>query len=400
MTEDYHEERSNVLTDLSRDPAMRQRPWWVVPLSLVAVTAVICSLCLLAGFLVVRNALDNRQLQTPVVSLPEPEEVEPKPEFEGIVEEEGPAFTPATIEFSFNEVGYAVTPAVRNGVYWGAVRMVRALSRDDSLTQHGLYLDYYRRLTFDPAMDDAIDEVCAQMRQVRDTVGMDQATYAEFILKYVQTIPYDFSRLETMGSDEVAEGDPRMPVQVLVDGTGDCDEKAMLACALLAHENYSIALLLFEEDQHMALGIASEREGFQNSGFEFVEVTNPTYVSELPVVTPEGGQLTSDAMVLKLESGTLAFPAFALDDIAFIIRARDTALEAAEAKRAYIESTPMTEDEYYYHLALYEACYVALNSLQMTVDEAGLPNAENPFMDRLTALAWLAQNYWWELEPV
>jgi hypothetical protein len=366
----------------------------------VAATALGIALLLVCGAGIALILLTHRVVPAIVDTTPvEPVVVEPQRperEFAGIEPTEGAPFEEAPIAFTFNGGDYLIEPQVANGVYWGAYRMQRALSRNAAMDERALFTDFYRRLTFDTAMDDAIGLVAAQLRAVRDEQGFDADTYAEFIIKYVQTIPYDYGRLDFGEDDEVGEGDPRMPVQTLVDGTGDCDEKVMLAVALLNHEGYSTAMLLFEDEEHMALGLAGQGPGYLGSGYEFVEMTSPAYVSEPPGELADIGALTSTPMMLVFAGGPQRYSQEAVDEVAFILRARDTALEAAEAKRQFIETTPLTDDEFAYHLALYEACYFAMNSLQMTINDDGSPNMQYPFLDRLSALEWLAQNYWWE----
>jgi len=321
---------------------------------------------------------------------------EPEPEPTGIVRIAGPAFTPATVEFSFNDVWYAITPQVDNDLYWGAYEMKRQLFADPELSEQEHYEDFYNRLTFDPEMDDAIDYVLSQLRPIRDGQGLDGAGYAELIIKYVQSVPYDYVRLEDhQAGIESGKGDPRMPVQTLVDGTGDCDELAVLAAALLAREGYGTALFIFEEEEHAALGLKTEGLGYQASGYEFVEMTNFAYVSEIPADIAGDVEITSTPMILKMGSGSGLYPQSALDEISYIIRARDTALNAAEAKKAYVESTPMSQAQFDIEVALYDACFIAHNSLQATINEDGTSHAENPFKDRIAALQWLAINYWW-----
>jgi len=322
------------------------------------------------------------------------EEVEPEPT--GIVRVEGPEFIPTTIDFSFNGVGYSIAPKVDNDLYYGAFEMERELNNDPSFSEEEFYQDYYYRLTFDPEMDDAIEYVVLQLRLIRDEQELGVAGYAELIIKYVQSIPYDFDRLEEHQADLSPKGDPRLPVQTLVDGTADCDEKVMLAAALLSHEGYGTALLVYKEEAHAVLGLKGEGPGYLESGYEFVELTSPIYVSEKPEAIVGDVRLTSIPMILEFRSGSALYPQSAVDEIAFIIHARDTALAAAETKRAYIESTPMSQGQFDYEASLYEACFIAHNSLRVTVNEDGTPNYDTPFKDRIAALEWLAVNYWWQ----
>jgi len=344
------------------------------------------------------NTLRSTQLDDLLLSRTQRvvEVVRPDPTPAGIVPVEGPAFVPVTVTFSFNGGTYSIAPEVANGIYYGAVNVRRTISMRDALTKQEQYQEYYRRLTFDPEMDAALTSVLIPLRAIRDAQGYDDSAYAELIVKYVQSIPYDTTRLATATSEETIDGDPRMPVQVLVEGTADCDEKVMLAAALLGKEGFSTAALLYVDEQHMSLGLMSDRVGYRNTGYEFVETTSPAYISEIPDEFVGGVQLVSEPMVLVLSEGPTRFSGVALDQIAHIIGARDSALAAAAQKRAYVESTPMSPADFEWHVVQYDACFIAYNRLRKTVDpETGLPRDEYAFMDRIEAINWLAQNNWW-----
>lgn len=78
--------------------------------------------------------------------------------------------------------------------------------------------------------------------------GFDRLTTAQFVLSFVQSIPYQ------------EKEPPQLPAQTLIDN-GDCDCKAVLAAAILHNLGYRVALLFFppypgKQAGHMALGIA------------------------------------------------------------------------------------------------------------------------------------------------
>ncbi|MCL2491592.1 MAG: hypothetical protein FWE87_02440 [Coriobacteriia bacterium] len=378
-------------------PPRRRKAWQWLAIAALLAALLGCAGCALVAYLTARSRPDV-VVEESVEQEPK-YEVEPIPEAllnSRIVKVEGPEFTPATVTFSFNGIEHSITAQVENGVYYGAINIERMMYTDHTTTDELIIREYYWWLTMDAAMEEAVESVAAQLRAIRDEQGLDVASYAELFVKYVQSFPYDQARADAVLADEEpGEGDPRMPVQTLVDGTGDCDELSMLAAAILIHEDYGAAYFLFEEELHLALGIKSEGPGFYRSYFEYVEMTNPAYISEVPSEIGDDIALSSTPMILHIENGHLRYPQSAVDEVAYIIRARDTALEAAENKRYFIENTPLTQEEFDYHVALYDVCFVALNSFHSVVDEAGEPIADSPFMDRAIALQWLASNYWW-----
>lgn len=309
----------------------------------------------------------------------------------------GPSFTAGTFTFQFDGTEYSIEPNVANEVYYGAVEAERKVSIPLGKSRNDAFGDYYNRLAFDPLMDKAISEVCAQFRIVRDEEQLSNAAYAELITKFVQSIEYDTVRGESVGTSSNHEGDPRMPAQVLVDGKGDCDEKVLLLGALLAHEGYSVAALSFEPEQHMSLGILSDGPGYEGLGYEFIETTGPAYISEVPREFVNGVVLSSVPKVFPLGKGKKTYPFRAVQDVAYIVGARDSALQAAEAKRAEIESGVLTQSEFNSEKRRYERCFTAYNTMQVTLRKDGTQTAT--FKDRRTAVSWLDRYCWWFERP-
>ena len=334
----------------------------------------------------------------------EPEELEELSTFPFIVPMEGREVEAAELSFRFMGDDFSVQVEFDHRIYHGAVTAPRGFMLAvgaDTQERHAAIAAYYNKLTFDPEMDGALDSALAQLREIRDGLELDSDQYVDLITKFVQSIEYDENRgFVDYGSK--ALGDPRMPIQVLVDGTGDCDETVMLLAALLTREGFATAALFFEDEQHMALGIRSEGEGFRGTGYEFIETTGISYVSEVPNEFVGGLTLESAPVVFAFDPSEAtgsndadgSYSAAAVAHVARIVAVRDSAEEAAAEKREYIESTPMSEEEFERERALYEACFIALNSFRATVDNLGRDTGD--FMDRVEAIRWIEEHAWWE----
>lgn len=326
-----------------------------------------------------------------------------------IVPMEGPLVEGSLLDFHFLGDDFTIQAELDHRMYHGAVTAPRGFllpegaSREERLAAIAAY---YNKLTFDPEMDDALDSVIEQLREIRDELELTDDQYVELMTKFVQTIPYDENRGfvgGVYGGEVKALGDPRMPIQVLVDGKGDCDEKVMLLAALLTREGFGTAALFFEDEQHMALGVRSAGNGFAETGFEFVETTGVSYVSEVPEEFIGGIVLESDPVVLLFDPSSLRggehelagyYSAEAVAEVKRILEVRRGAETAAEKQREFIETTPMTEEEFERENMLFQACFTAMNGLRATVDSLG--NDTGDFMDRRTAIRWIERYAWWE----
>ena len=104
----------------------------------------------------------------------------------------------------------------------------------------------------------------------------------ELALSFVQSLPYAFDS-DSKDEDEYV----RYPVETLVDGCGDCEDKVALLVALLYEMDKDFVLLVLPE--HMALGVhCDEIEGsryllYQGKKYYFMETTMPNWqIGQVP----------------------------------------------------------------------------------------------------------------------
>lgn len=108
---------------------------------------------------------------------------------------------------------------------------------------------------------------------------------------FVQSLPYAYDE-ESIGQAEYV----RYPVETLVDGVGDCEDKVVLLAALYQEMGVDFVLLVIPD--HLALGVACGpmRSGqyvqYEGQRYYFVETTTPSW---------EIGQLPKDMSGMKME---------------------------------------------------------------------------------------------------
>ncbi len=87
----------------------------------------------------------------------------------------------------------------------------------------------------------------------RTTVSTGKHEKAEFVIDFVQNLPYvtdDVSR----GYDDY----PKFPTETLVDADGDCEDTAILLASILQAEPFNYDMILIEPPGHMAAGVYGE----------------------------------------------------------------------------------------------------------------------------------------------
>ena len=75
-------------------------------------------------------------------------------------------------------------------------------------------------------------------------------------------------------------------METLIWKKGVCSDKSLLLGKILVYLDYKICFFLFDENNHMALGIKTNTNGFAESGFEFIETTNAFQIGAIPPAAP------------------------------------------------------------------------------------------------------------------
>jgi hypothetical protein len=113
-------------------------------------------------------------------------------------------------------------------------------------------------------------------------LGYDDYDMVECAIVFVQSIPY------TTDADTKAKSDyPRFPIETVVDGSGDCEDHAILLAAVTHALGYDTVLL--DYPTHTAVGIAGDSSiqgtyyEWRGKRFYFVETTSTGWkLGELP----------------------------------------------------------------------------------------------------------------------
>ena len=303
-----------------------------------------------------------------------------------IVPTAGKAVSARTITFAYDGVKHSIKPAMASDVYWGARRSTRLLTELPGESNADWTSAYYHAFADDPAQKPAIDDVCAQLRAIRDRWHLGPDQYLELIAKYVQSIPYDWAIYKS------GTGKQRFPVETLVDGKGLCGDKSVLLADLLSHEGYAAALLDFGPEKHMAVGIKGQGRTYSSSGFLFLETTSPCYVTDVPTEYTGGMKLQSEPVVVQIGDGVVEYSA--ADQIAKIVAVRESAQKAADRLYKDAKSQQLTNAEVTAINRKLNAAYNAQTSLRSNVvDPKG--KSVGTFLDRDLALAWIDRNAWW-----
>ena len=114
-------------------------------------------------------------------------------------------------------------------------------------------------------------------------------------ISMVQQIPYIDYPFDTLA---------KYPYHVLYHQNGDCDEKSLLLAYLLRELGYGVAVLRFEQEQHMVVGIrAPARYCYGKTGYAFIETTVPAIPTDAGGDYAGAGRLRSAPEVFVVADG-------------------------------------------------------------------------------------------------
>lgn len=160
------------------------------------------------------------------------------------------------------------------------------LESDWGVARVGNAFTYRREAAGDPLSDAyqklgrsdrrRLDALAARFDAAARRLGKDRRWLAVSVIRYVQNIPYDLVREDSLGI--------RTPVEVIAKG-GDCDSKSLLAAVLLQILGFRTVVLTNERLSHAVLGVSIQASGayiaVDGARYALVECTTPADVGDM-----------------------------------------------------------------------------------------------------------------------
>jgi hypothetical protein len=197
-------------------------------------------------------------------------------------------------QFPFEKTVLTLNLPVNTSVYEGAKQAEKATTVYGNISETVWLAQSYRAMIEDPAQNSLYDSLLAETDRIRLQQNLSDDEYLELMVAYTQSLRY-----------ETREQNPaKFPVETVVDRSGDCDDRSLLLAGLLSGEGYTVSLLLFGPESHMAVGVGSSDYQYKNTGFAFIETTNYSFIG-VPTDTLEGDLfLYSDPVIIPVSNGT------------------------------------------------------------------------------------------------
>jgi hypothetical protein len=157
-------------------------------------------------------------------------------------------------------------------------------------TGKDLELFYIEEENQEKYLNELVDKIKSQTNNKDDQ--------ARISISLVQQIPYDWKGFETNNLNN------RYPYEVLYDEKGVCGEKSRLLAFLLKKLGFGVALLNYEVESHMAVGIkCPNKYSYLESGYCFVEASTSSIVTDSKGDYVGVGSLLSSPEIIYLADG-------------------------------------------------------------------------------------------------
>jgi hypothetical protein len=202
-----------------------------------------------------------------------------------------------TSSYPFQDTAITISVSVNGSIYEAAKKADKSVTIIGNISENVWITDSYRAMADDPAQEPLYQDLLTGFRKIKAEQDLDSDEYLELISVYVQSLQYE----------TLEENPAKFPVETVVDRAGDCDDKSLLLAGLLSREGYSVALLSFGPENHMALGIGSDDCQYQNSNYTFLETTNVSYVGVVTEKLRNNVSLHSAPIIIPIGDGATTY---------------------------------------------------------------------------------------------
>ncbi|MDA8956644.1 hypothetical protein N9H19_03400 [Flavobacteriales bacterium] len=133
----------------------------------------------------------------------------------------------------------------------------------------GMRQDHYDTFVYDSYDEDILNTI---INAISESPARKDYDLAQLLVAFVQSIPYDHYAKEA-----------KFTVETLFKKTGDCDDKSILLAKLLSYAGYQTCLFIYEEGQHMAVGLkVDENTDSYKDGYIYIEATGYSPIGNIP----------------------------------------------------------------------------------------------------------------------
>ena len=171
-----------------------------------------------------------------------------------------------TFNFTLFKSNYNLTFDIEKSLFEDVTKNSKNNQYDTGM---GMRQDQYDTFVYDSYDEDVLNTI---IDAISESAGRKDYDLAQLLVAFVQSIPYDHYAKEA-----------KFTVETLYNKTGDCDDKSILLAKLLSYAGYQTCLFIYEEGQHMAVGLkVDENTDAYKDGYIFIEATGNNPIGNIP----------------------------------------------------------------------------------------------------------------------
>lgn len=179
----------------------------------------------------------------------------------------------ATFNWEYKGVKYKLTETLYQSVYQYYKTQPKAYSYTGKLKQNWQE-EYYGMFLTRNENDKSIASLATKLQDLGLKHKLSDDQIVDLTLAFVQAIVYDDAKAKNILAQTNTET-ILYPYETLFQQSGVCSDKSLLAVALLREMGYGAAIFAYEQDNHMAIGIACPKDSSTyGSGYCYAETTS------------------------------------------------------------------------------------------------------------------------------
>jgi hypothetical protein len=155
----------------------------------------------------------------------------------------------------------------------------------------------------DVNQNELYSDLLGQLRKYRDINHYDDDQYLEFLVRFVQSIPYNETNAH------------KFPIEVVFENGGVCDDKSKLLAGILERENYDVSLFIVslknpigKYQNHMFVGVKSNGLQYNGTSYSLIDTTTTEYpvapIQYQYIGAPDLGAIKPQVIIIKVGNGT------------------------------------------------------------------------------------------------
>lgn len=173
--------------------------------------------------------------------------------------------------------------------------------------------NHEKDFVFSYPKDSTIKDLAGKIASIGAADGLSADQTLDLSACFLQGIPYDDAKAaRILGPDfarqPIEQVIPRYPYETLYDKTGICTDKTYLGAAVMRELGYQTAIMTFDAQKHMSLGVAVP-DGYGSFGTKYgiMELTGSGFlVGDVPELNPTAGLAINNFQTLPQGNGNTA----------------------------------------------------------------------------------------------